>query len=501
MPQKTSEVFQFESAIKKVILARDMLRRDDHVIVALSGGADSVCLLLALASLSGGMGVGLSALHVHHGLRASADADEAFVRSLCKEEGIELRTVRVDAAGYAKKHGLGIEEAARLLRYEALEEERERILELARDKMREPEGGVIPGDDPGPASRVRIAAAHHMEDQAETVLFHLCRGAGITGMRGMLPVSGDLIRPLLYTDRRQIEAYLKACGRTWCHDETNDDTAYTRNYLRKEILPLLTQRVNGGTIRHICGFAEEAAQLDEALDEQAGEALLRLKSAEGVLEAAGLEEYQGVIQKRILYLFLTEFAGRRKDITQEHIRSLLALGAGGGSAELSLPYGVKARKVYGQLILAKEGPVNAGPAPDMKEGEFHYPLEKEAYEIRVFSYEKDRDLIPRGTYTKWLDYDKIGTLPDLRTRQPGDRITISGSGTVKTVARCMIDLKIPAFLRDKVVMPFAGSAALWIPGSYINAQYRITEETKTVLELQIGSRHQQTPGEGESCAE
>ncbi len=476
MPQKSSGEFQFEAEIKKVILARDMLCRDDHVIVALSGGADSVCLFLVLASLSSGMGFTVSALHVHHGLRETADADEAFVRRLCKEEGIGLESVRVDAAGYAKEHGLGIEEAARILRYEALEAQRERILKLSGKT----------------SARIRIAVAHHMEDQAETVLFHLCRGAGITGMRGMLPVSGDLIRPLLYTERHRIEAYLKAGGRTWCTDETNEDTDYTRNYLRKEILPLLTQSVNAGTIRHICGFAEEAAQLDTCLDEMAREALERLRRTPEVLGLEGLEEFPDILKRRILYLFLTEYTGRRRDITQEHIRSLAGLGKGGGSAEISLPYGVRARRVYGQLILGKDEERYEeryeDPAGPSGEGGFRYPLEKEAYRIRVFAYEKDGEPIPRGSYTKWFDYDKIGTLPIFRTRQPGDRITISGNGEVKTVARCMIDLKIPAQLRERIVMPYAGSEVLWIPGSRISAQYRITEETKRVLELQITGR-------------
>ena len=180
-----------------------------RILVAVSGGADSMCLLEVLRVLQERAELKIRVLHVHHGLRESAEDDLQYVAKYCKEAGIPFQAVRVDAAGYAAANGLSVEEAARHLRYEALEK------------------AAKEWDTQADHSECRIAVAHHIEDQSETVLFNLVRGSRLTGLRGMLPVNGRIIRPLLCCSREEIESYLMEHGITWREDETNEDYSET----------------------------------------------------------------------------------------------------------------------------------------------------------------------------------------------------------------------------------------------------------------------------------
>jgi tRNA(Ile)-lysidine synthase len=192
-----------------------------------------------------------------------------------------------------------------------------------------------------------------MEDQAETILFHICRGSSIAGLRGMLPVSGRLIRPLLDETRDRIETYLREKRQTWRTDETNQDPSYTRNRLRLQILPLLEQYVNPAALRHLARLGTEAARTEEYLAARTEEALDRCRipaegdsgtdrrrndNRTGVFVSRLLQE-PGLLQQRILYLLLTGAAGRKKDIGEVHILALLKLARTPGSGRLDLPAG------------------------------------------------------------------------------------------------------------------------------------------------------------------
>ena len=209
------------------------------VLVAVSGGMDSMCLLHCLHT----QGVRVAAAHFNHQLRAAeADGDEAFVRRWCESRGIAFYAGRCDVAALAAENGWTVEEAGRRARYEFLERTAEQI-----------------GAD-------RIATAHHAQDNAETILFHLVRGTGPDGLGAIAPVRGKLIRPMLTVTREQIGRYAGENDVPYRTDSTNADTAYTRNYLRCEVLPLLEQ-VNAAASLHMSNTAlrqrEESAYLDE----------------------------------------------------------------------------------------------------------------------------------------------------------------------------------------------------------------------------------------------
>ena len=225
--------------IKRYIGANQLICPGDGVVVGLSGGPDSVFLLYALHTLQARLGFTLRAVHVHHGIRgAEADRDEAFSAELCAKLAVPFQAVHVAAPEYAAQHGLSLEEAARILRYEALE--------TARQQMGTPSAW--------------IAVAHHLDDQAETVLHNLVRGAGLRGLAGMENRRNHVIRPLLSIKREDILKWLEQNNIPYVTDSTNADPHYTRNRIRSTVLPEL-RVINPEASAHI---AHSAALLREA---------------------------------------------------------------------------------------------------------------------------------------------------------------------------------------------------------------------------------------------
>lgn len=226
-----------------------MFTQGDRVVLGVSGGADSVCLLLAMAEND--KEICLRVVHVHHGLRGKeADRDGEFVRELCRELGVPFEIVYRDVAGYAREKGLSVEEAGRILRYEALE---------GAAKRWEEDGG----------RQVLIGVAHHQDDNVETILHHLLRGSGLRGLAGMQPVQGNRVRPLLGVRRQEIVEYLEKRGMEWCEDSSNGEKEYTRNRIRGELIPYMTRYVNERASENILHAGRLFGQADVYLRRQA----------------------------------------------------------------------------------------------------------------------------------------------------------------------------------------------------------------------------------------
>lgn len=313
-----------------LIRAYDMLPDEGLVLCAVSGGADSMCLLTWLLELSCKSGFTVAAAHYNHALRgAEAQRDEAFVRDYCREHGIPFYGGRGDVASAAREHGWSVEEAGRNLRYAFLEE-------TARQ-----------------TGAVRIATAHNRGDNAETVLMNLIRGTGLTGLAGIPPVRGILIRPLLETGREEIEAYLAEHGVPHVEDRSNESAVYTRNRLRHEILPALRE-VNPRAEESIAKTAALLRQDEAYLNAAAERVCRRVRCAEGraLLERAALTELPPALQGRVVRRMLDLLGVSKKDVTARHIRAILELvRKSGPTAQLSLPRGVAAQNVYEEFQL------------------------------------------------------------------------------------------------------------------------------------------------------
>ena len=303
----------------------DMLPRGGTVLCAVSGGRDSMALLHLLSGLAGEAGFQVTAAHFNHRMRPTADRDEAFVRDWCRERGIPFTCGGEDVRAFARREGLGVEDAARTLRYAFLEEAAQNM-----------------GAD-------RIATAHHREDNAETVLLHLLRGAGPQGLGGIPPVRGRIVRPLLETSRADINAYMERNALPHMEDESNRDTAYTRNRLRLEVLPLLEEIIPGASGR-IAAAAALLREEDEYLRREAERLLPAEECGTITLPTPVLERQDMVLRRRMV-----REMGRRlgASLTRSQTEAVLTLGSGGF---LDLPGGLCAVRKPCQLLLKKQVP-------------------------------------------------------------------------------------------------------------------------------------------------
>ena len=445
--------------VKAYVKEWQMLEKDDIVIAGVSGGADSVCLLFMLSELKEEIGFSLRAVHVNHGIRGeAADADEKYVRKLCEEQGIELKVCTEDVPAYAREHGMTEEEAGRQVRRTCFRKELEAC------------GGT------------RIALAHHQNDNAETLIFNLCRGTGFRGLKGIAPRNGEWIRPFLCLKRKDIESYLKKRGISYCTDETNVDLHYTRNWIRHEIIPRLESRVNRESISHMCrtmeqmyslgGYIEREILRYKALCVEPGKEKLTIKKQAYMQVPDELREY-------VIYEALCDAAGRRKDIERIHIKMLSELLERQTGRMLDLPHGVKACRCYegAELLNKKAVPDKTGKNQEEQPGEM--------FRMDIFEKPVKEVIFPEKNYTKWFDYDIIKNTVKIRHRQPGDYITIQTSGGTQKLKQYFINEKIPQSERDAVWLLADGRHIMWIVGYRQNQAYQVTDKTRRILEVEF----------------
>lgn len=470
--------------VHKRIKELNMISENDRVIVGVSGGADSVCLLLMLCELKKAWNFSLEAVHVEHGIRGEESRqDAAFVEKLCKDLKISNRMVAIDVPEYAAKNGLGFEEAARLLRYEIFEQ-------VAQER------------------NAKIALAHHMEDNAETILFQLARGSSLTGLCGMQPVRQSengviYIRPLLSLHRQEIESYLEEKGQDYCVDSTNQELDYSRNYIRNVILPEFN-KVNNQTIAHINETAAHLQNIRGFIDEQIEEHWQQVAtvSEDIVLDLPRLHALHVVLQKEIVYKAIAIKTGGKKDISSVHVEQIIELSKNQSGKEVMLPNGVIAIKENESIRLFRMDSKTDEQMKEMQKievpaEELRRLLEKkeclsmqlgktgECIEISVFERSVSVDEIPRKRYTKWLDYDKIEKGFCIRTRRSGDYLIYDVSGHRKKLKQYFIDEKVPVTKRDQTWILAQESLVFWVIGGRLSEHVKVTDETKIIIEITI----------------
>lgn len=421
------------------------------LVIGVSGGADSVCLLLLLEKVCKERGILPVVVHIEHGIRGKESlSDAVFVENLCKQKDILFHRFSYAVEKIAKESGESTEEAGRRLRYDTFFQVAEQY------------------------EQAKIAVAHNENDQAETVLFHLARGSGIKGMGGIPPVRGNIIRPLLGVSRAEIEQYLKEAGQPYCTDSTNALDVYARNRIRHEALPSLNG-VNAQAVSHIGQAAEEFSEVFAYLEAQAKEAEAHCVTNEGQGARIGQEAFCAcpvILQKQIVYDLLGRLAGAKKDITREHVAQVLALMEKQVGRKISLPFGLVAARTYEGIWIGQE-------KVQKKEGN----RKEEAFAFRIFSNNPKIGEIPKNQYTKWFDYDKIEHGTQIRTRQEGDFFVLDEKGGKKKLKSYFIDEKIQSEERDRIPLLADGSHILWIVGYRISAYYKVTKDTRRILEV------------------
>ena len=476
--QTNRQMWKTEQKVKAYVERFHMIEPGDTIVLGISGGADSVCLLKILARWKEAWGISLRAVHVHHQLRGGeADADERFVRELCENEGIPCRVFHEDVQGMAQREKIGLEEAGRIARYRCFATVCEDV------------GGG------------KIALAHHQDDLAETMLHHLVRGTGMAGLCSLKPVSGNRIRPLLCLEKEEILVYLEAAGQPWRTDSSNLEDDYTRNRIRHHVLEELKTEVNPRAVRHMAQLSEELEETRAVLAQVAAEKRRQYvrKNEKGMLLAEELKKEPDLIGRQIVHDLLKEISGKQKDFTRIHVEAVQELWNRQVGARRDLPYGMQAIRTYDGIYLerkaekceTRDSEKNAGIQINVQsEGTESFQIGE--LTLTVSRIARDFGEIPEKKYTKWFDYDRIKQTLVIRHRQPGDRICLFAGGGSKKLKDYLIDRKIPAQKRDQLWLLADGSDILWIIGDRIGAAYKVTAESQRILQAEIkgGSTHE-----------
>lgn len=471
---------EFEESVYNWIETQDMLRHQDGVIAGVSGGADSVALLLFLCRIREQMQLCIRCIHVEHGIRGEDSlCDARFVEELCKELKVPCKIVSIgERIRVMTDTHMSMEEKARKVRYEIFSAEAEKLeAELHRS--------------------VCIAVAHHRNDNVETMLFHMARGTGIDGMCGMPPKRGRIVRPFLSVGREDIEAYLAECKQPYCTDGTNADTAYDRNRIRHNIIPEM-KRVNERAVVHMNQAALLLREVAEYVGNQANE-LLRQASVVppqvgtmGELETKCLVGQPEWLRCEVIHLWLQQHITGAKNIGSVHMHNISGLLNAQVGKQISLPCRLVVLRTYKGIAIARENDTDIQKkyidvsleAIDLSEEGLFFVYSDKIIKIQKKAYNRQEE-IPRNLCTKWFDYDKIKHDIQIRTRQRGDRLMVSESGACKKLQDYLVNEKVPASMRDEIPLLCEGNHVIWVMGYRISEYYKIDDETRCVLEVQI----------------
>ncbi|MFH0777343.1 MAG: tRNA lysidine(34) synthetase TilS [Candidatus Eisenbacteria bacterium] len=470
--------------IRAFVEREKLVEPGDSVLAAVSGGADSMALLSLLSNLRRDLGFRLSAAHFNHRLRgAAADKDALFVRKTCRRMEISLTVGRGNAMELARVERLSVEEAARGLRYEFL---RKTAVDTGCNK---------------------VALGHTMEDQAETVLMRLIRGAGVLGLSAMRPVSqGLLIRPLLETERRELIAYLKAKRLSYRQDRSNLDRDFTRNKIRHELLAALRDEYNPRIVRSLSRHSALLGRVEDYLREEglrAYAACSRAGATDNIeLELPALLSYHSCVQQYVVREAYSRFRGSLEDLSFCHVESLLKLISSGHSGDsVDLPNGISAwlessRLVVGSTAaLRRARPTRVGPVRGRGTGlgfrvEFEpgdsvsLPEANLDIETTVLKLEDVAGEVHRTERARAL-FDLASLNPPLafRNLEAGERIRPFGMRGTKKVQDLLVDSKVPRHKRGELAAFCDSDNLLWIVGVRRARFAPVTKRTRFVLAL------------------
>jgi len=436
---------QLESKVLNTIRTHGLLSEGGSVLVAVSGGADSVALLKVLVDLKESLGIVVFAAHVNHQLRgANADADEAFVEELCDAMDVPLEVRQ--AAGLQKKDGVNLENEARKARYALLSESAD-------------------------ARNAAIATAHTLNDQAETFLMKLLRGAGPAGLSGILvershALAGSdeakevpVIRPLIEVSRAEIVEYLAHHGLEFREDATNAETTYDRNWVRHKLIPLLEGRLNPQLVPVLARSASLFAEVDAFLQQEAEQVfddLARREIRDVLIPARALGPLSPILAKQVIRSSIREVKGDLEGISQQHVDDVMSLTRKTSGRLVHLPDCLSVAREFDWIRFQKR---------ELEAQSFRYEIEIPG-EIQL------KEIGKTVKVRRWADGADAG-LPVLlapgsrlivRSRQPGDRYRISPRSLEKSLKKLLIERKIPRTRRDRLVICECCGDVVWVEG-------------------------------------
>ena len=474
------DVKEFQERVKDNIISIAKLKPHDKILVGVSGGADSVALLVVLARLREELDMSLEAIHVEHGLRGRESLrDQDFVKMLCEKYEVNLvcksagQMIRENISSH-----LSLEEKARDARYELIQNE-------AREwHRRDPQG------------KVYIALAHHGNDNAETIIFNMIRGTGLDGMRGIPVKRGNIIRPMLSLTRRDIEIYLSDIKQHYRTDSTNLDPSYDRNNIRLNVIPVLNE-INPKAIEHINNSAillgEVAKYIRGEARDVLEDAICSDNYAGGEIDITEIMKQPDFMQREILHLWISKYILHAKDVTAKHLYDMQSLMGKQVGRRIDIPDDYQIVRSYKGLKIVKASDEALTEGHEAEEvfvskeqieanESITIQCQGKTYEIKRIQGSIGAN-VPSLNYTKWFDYDKIRDGISIRKACEGDYIQVMSQGGTQSFAKYCKNAKIPQEMRRNIPLVCDEHHILWAVGYRISEKYKITSDTRTVLEI------------------
>ena len=455
------------NAFELFVEQQSLIQRHDSVLACVSGGLDSVVLLDLLSSLREHLGFKLSIVHVNHSLRSESDCDEFFVSGLARKYGLPFFSIKVAIRERAVQSKESIEEAARAARYAYF-----KILCKS-----------ICG--------TKIATGHHADDQAETILMNLIRGTGIRGLRGIQPIKENLIRPLLFASREQLRTYCEQHHLTYVTDASNQDTRFFRNKIRLDYLSRLKDDFGTQVVQSINRAGQALSEIEDYVNDGVEKALtscvIRNTDREIVLDIYEFLKYFTAIQKGMIFRLLYHCNGYQKRLQATDIQQILNLALNGKSgslfriSDILTVYKTTHDLAFVRTLEAKTRiPININQINYCPEWEFDLKTRvSEAKQEQAFSSSR---------FIEKVNYQKIKGQLVLRPVQPGDVFIPLGMKGKKKLQDFLVDLRIPVYQREHVPVLADEENIIWVVGYRIHNDYKIQENTRNILELEVLTR-------------
>jgi tRNA(Ile)-lysidine synthase len=452
---ENKNILHIENKIGRVIVKWNMLPKSCTVVVGLSGGADSMALTHFLLKYAQANHIHIVAAHINHGLRGEeADRDEHFVAEWCEKNGVELKVLHTDIRARAAERSQGLEECGRSVRYE-----------FFRNLC--PQNG-------------KIATAHTLSDSAETVLFNLTAGAGTRGLRGIAPVRGNIIRPLIGITRAEVEAYCKFYGLSYVTDSSNLTDHYARNKIRHSVIPVLKE-INPAFEANVLSMTEHLRE-DEAFFEEKARAGLAAAKCRGGYRLSKLNAMPRPVLMRAIAIAAGEVAKAR--LESRHlfaVEEIIRRSGGSVTVAGGIQFTVQGNTVF----ITKNEP----------DAQWSIPLNPDGTILpdgRVLKVKKlcrkeyeERCEIHNLLFNNLINYDTILNITSVRNRRSGDSFRPVGRGVTKSLKKLFNEAKLEPMLRSKAVMLERGGTILWIEGFGASQDACVTNNTQNIAEIII----------------
>lgn len=434
--------------VKNTIEKNCLIKKGESVLVALSGGSDSIAMLHILSVLSEELGFSLYCAHINHNIRDEAKDDEEFVKSYCKNLGIECFIKNEDVLSYAKENSISTELAGRKIRYDFFEEIMKKY------------------------SIDKLATAHNKNDSAESIMLHLTRGCGLDGMCG-IPVirDGYIIRPIIDLKKREIEEYCENNGLSYVVDKTNFETDYTRNKIRLNLIPMIEDDVNPNFIDTITNNSQIFKEAVSFIDNYTKKIYDRIAVFNKLYLDELLKEDE-IIIKNVILTHFKNYTKKTQNLQQLHINEIVKhIKSKMTSKTINLPEGISAKIEYGTLYFEETKKENS-----RFEYEISTDIELFVPESGISIVIKEENELKKNTKDKIYFYIKEGKEFKVRNRRTGDKFFPCGMNGTKKLSDFFTDLKIPVSMRELIPILTYDDDIVWVVGKRADRRFSVGEK-------------------------